>query len=102
MGAFIDLTGQTFGRLTVIERAENLYPAPGCSNGSRVAWRCRCECGRECITTGQALRKGTTKSCGCLAKEAGRINARKAGQEKLRRMKVAKDAGLYMGYKSDY
>ena len=101
MGAIIDLTGQTFGRLAVIERAENLYPVPGYSSG-KVAWRCRCECGRECITTGAALRKGQTKSCGCLAREAGRVNARKAGQEKLRRMKVAKDAGLYIGYKSDY
>lgn len=101
MGAIIDLTGQVFGRLTVIERAENLYPVPGYSSG-KVAWRCQCECGCECITTGESLRRGTTKSCGCLAKEAAIINARKAGQEKLRRMKVAKEAGLYMGYKSDY
>ena len=101
MGAIIDLTGQVFGRLTVIERAKNFYPVPGDSSG-KVAWRCRCECGCERITTGESLRRGTTKSCGCLAKEAAIINARKAGQEKLRRMKVAKDAGLYMGYKSDY
>ena len=47
MGAIIDLTGQVFGRLTVIERAENLYPVPGYSSG-KVAWRCRCECGCRC------------------------------------------------------
>ena len=57
----IDLTGKKFGRLTVIERAENL-------NG-RVAWRCKCDCGNEKITTTQLLRRGTISSCGCLNSE---------------------------------
>ena len=57
MGTFIDLTGQKYGKLTVIERAENI-------NG-RVAWKCRCDCGKEITTTSNALRTGNTKSCGC-------------------------------------
>ena len=31
---------------------------------------CECECGNECIVTGENLRNGTTKSCGCLADES--------------------------------
>lgn len=57
----IDLTGQTFGRLTVIERAEN--------RGRRVAWRCRCECGAETDVTSGSLRSGKSRSCGCLQRE---------------------------------
>ena len=41
MGAFRDLTGQTFNRLTV------LYPLKERKNGS-VVWHCKCECGNEC------------------------------------------------------
>lgn len=58
MPAFIDLTGHKYGKLTVIERAENI-------NG-RVAWKCKCDCGKEITTTSNALRTGGTKSCGCL------------------------------------
>ena len=61
MGAFIDLTGQKFGKLTVIERAEN-------KNG-RVAWLCKCDCGNFTTVTSKRLRNGDTKSCGCYHKE---------------------------------
>lgn len=57
----IDLTGQKFGRLTVLERAEN-------KNGY-VRWKCRCDCGNEKIVMSYQLRKGGTQSCGCLQKE---------------------------------
>ena len=56
---FKDLTGQKFGRLTVIERAEND------KNGS-TRWLCRCECGNEKIIEGGHLRSHKIKSCGCL------------------------------------
>ena len=56
---FKDLTGQKFGRLTVIERAENG------KNGS-TRWLCRCECGNEKIIEGGHLRSNKIKSCGCL------------------------------------
>lgn len=32
-------------------------------------WRCRCECGTELETYGASLRRGVTRSCGCLARE---------------------------------
>jgi len=57
----IDITGQVFGRLTVIGSA-------GSSN-KRALWRCRCECGNEHIAQGKLLRKGKVKSCGCLRVE---------------------------------
>lgn len=59
----IDLTGQKFGRLTVIERAGN-------TKHGAAKWRCVCECGKETIVIGEELRKGNTRSCGCLAKKS--------------------------------
>lgn len=58
----IDITGQRFGRLTVIEK---LPPRKG--GGSD--WLCRCDCGKETKAIGSNLRKGDTTSCGCAAKE---------------------------------
>lgn len=62
-----DLTGQTFSRLTVIERAEDQYSERGTK---KIMWRCRCECGNETIVGGSHLKSGHTRSCGCLMKEA--------------------------------
>lgn len=59
----IDLTGSTFGRLTVLRR----HPV---NSGKRVQWVCICECGVEKIVTGHGLTSGDTKSCGCLARES--------------------------------
>lgn len=59
MSARIDLTGQKFGRLTVIK-------AVGTNKHKNVKWLCKCICGGETITTCANLRGGTTNSCGCL------------------------------------
>lgn len=61
MGKFIDLSRQRFGRLVVLERAENI--------GTKTAWKCKCDCGNECIVFGTHLKSGHTQSCGCLQKE---------------------------------
>ena len=58
----IDLTGKTFGRLTVIKRARN-------NKDGRTMWLCKCECGNERVVLGKCLRNGHTQSCGCLNKE---------------------------------
>lgn len=55
----IDLTGQRFGRLTVISRTQN-------TKKGQTRWLCRCDCGNESIVTGANLRNGNTRSCGCL------------------------------------
>lgn len=62
-----DLTGNKYGMLTVIEEAERD------KNGRR--WLCECECGNKKIILGKNLKKGNTKSCGCL--KAKNPNARK-------------------------
>lgn len=63
MSGLIDLTGRRFGRLVVIER-DGTYYSP--TFRAFPLWRCRCDCGTECIVLGNSLRQGTTKSCGCL------------------------------------
>lgn len=54
---FKDLTGQKFGKLTVISRGPNY--------GSSARFRCKCDCGNETLTFSRALRNGNTTSCGC-------------------------------------
>lgn len=53
----LDLTGQRFGNLTVLAPADNI--------GTRTAWLCRCDCGRETVAQTRHLRSGHTKTCGC-------------------------------------
>lgn len=66
-----DLTGCVFGRLTVIERAEDyIYPK---SKKKQTRWLCECECGNKKIISGNNLKRGVTKSCGCLSKEINSI-----------------------------
>lgn len=57
----INLIGQRFGRLVVIEED---------FSKNRVAWKCKCDCGNFTVVTSDSLREGRTKSCGCLQKEA--------------------------------
>lgn len=71
-----DLTGMVFGRLTVLERAED-HVAP--SGYKTPMWRCKCECGNEVVVRGKSLRKGETKSCGCLQRELSSERAKVHG-----------------------
>jgi hypothetical protein len=63
MSARIDLTGQRFGRLTVIE-------AVGIDKWHHRKWKCRCNCGDFLIARGSSLQNGNVKSCGCSRKES--------------------------------
>ena len=66
MPNFIDLTGQRFGRWTVISRADDHFT----KSGIRVTmWNCVCDCGTHKVVMGNSLRKGTTQSCGCYSQE---------------------------------
>ena len=58
-----DLRGKIYGRLKVIEFSY-------CKNELSY-WKCKCECGNECIVRRDCLCNGSTKSCGCLLKEHG-------------------------------
>lgn len=77
--ALIDMTGQRFGRLTVLERAENYQYDTGAGwYSTKAVWRCRCDCGAETVVIGSNLRRGATRSCGCLRSEQMKErNARK-------------------------
>lgn len=57
MSKLIDLTGEQFGFLTVVERVPDAKPAK---------WVCKCVCGNKTEVTGSNLRRGHTKSCGCI------------------------------------
>src|SRR5271157_2702337 len=62
MGKFVDLTGKQFGRLTVIRQ-------DGYNKYRKLMWLCLCACGKETTLSGNCLRSGNTKSCGCLSRE---------------------------------
>lgn len=60
-----DLTGKRFGRLTVVERADDVPDG----KIKVVAWKCKCDCGNEIIVRACNLKSGFTKSCGCYVKD---------------------------------
>lgn len=57
----VDLTGQTFGRLTALYPTDKRY-------FHSVVWHCRCVCGNEVEASVNQLKLGTVKSCGCMRK----------------------------------
>jgi len=59
--------GDRFGRLTVVERA-------GSRRNREALWRSVCDCGGETVVGSASLRRGHTKSCGCLYKETSPKN----------------------------
>lgn len=64
----IDLTGRQFGLLTVLKRDDD-YVSP--TNIREARWLCQCECGKTTVVNGGSLRRGLTKSCGCLKSSYG-------------------------------
>ena len=59
-GRAIDLTGQDFGMLHVIKRAEGV-------SGSHAKWLCQCKnCGKMHVAQGRYLKSGEVQSCGCM------------------------------------
>ena len=70
MSKRIDLYGKKFGKLTVLDRAEN-------SNNGHARWLCICECGNKTIVTSDSLRSGKTVSCGCHGKQMLREKGRR-------------------------
>ncbi len=84
MGKLIDLTGQRFGRLTVI-----------CRNGyghhkQNAKWLCQCDCGNVKVVDSACLRNGGSKSCGCLVKQLTRERFQKHPQKNERLYRIWK------------
>lgn len=59
-----NIVGKKYGRLTVIALSEER------GNRNQYKWECICDCGTKKTVTGELLRSGKTKSCGCLLKES--------------------------------
>ena len=62
MPAKIDLTGQQFGRLTVIKEQKE-------RKNNNIIWLCQCQCGRKASVKGIYLRASETRSCGCYPRD---------------------------------
>lgn len=69
----VDLTGERFGRWTVIERAES-------GPGRTTRWSCVCDCGTRRDVAAASLRKGQSTSCGCGKSERARVVRDLTGQ----------------------
>lgn len=70
MPAAVDITGQRFGNLVAVGRAD--------VRAVHVHWRCVCDCGTERVVSGASLRKGATRSCGCNRRRVARVNGKKS------------------------
>lgn len=88
---FIDETGNKYGELTVLYRAEN-------NKSGRAMWHCRCSCGNELDVLGKNLRNGNTKSCGCYQrKRAAESNMERVGSlvgQKFGKLLVLEESGF--------
>lgn len=61
-GNYDDLSGQRFGRWTVIKRVED-------NDWGQMQFQCKCDCGWESSVQARVLKSGRSKSCGCLKNE---------------------------------
>ena len=57
------MTGQRFGRWTVLDRYERIPPK------GEMKWLCRCDCGTQRYVRERSLRYGGSLSCGCFQRE---------------------------------
>lgn len=67
-----DLTGQVFGRLTVVEFVE--------IKNHSAYWKCQCECGDFSITRSSGLLNGHTQSCGCQNRKPANLSGKQFGR----------------------
>ena len=78
MSAKLDLTGQRYGRLVVLEEAESSKYKHGYR---QRRWLCQCDCGNKKVVWQNALRDRRAKSCGCLiysTKSDGKLDEQNA------------------------
>lgn len=75
MAKFKDLTNKRFGKLIVLQRAEN-------DRQDILRWLCRCDCEKTSVVRSNALTSGNTKSCGCYGRECLEKNRLKHGLSK--------------------
>ena len=76
-----DITGMRFGRLVAIEPSH-------ISKYGKWVWKCKCDCGNECLALAATLLNGGTKSCGCLNREVLKTCHLKHGGSDTRLYKI--------------
>lgn len=74
---FVDLTGQTFTRWTVVSESSKRRVRPSGLVVGEVFWNCVCICGEERVILGSNLKYGGSRSCGCLPGDIARARAGK-------------------------
>jgi hypothetical protein len=92
MGALVDVSGQTFGRLTVVRKVPPPEPKPGRKPRTEAFWECLCTCGRLRVVSTDNLRSGNTMSCGCLHRE----QLAERNKERLTRNPWEVDMAIYL------
>lgn len=86
MGFYKDLTGNRYGRLTVLGFAY--------SKNNTSYWYCKCDCGTEKVISGNLMKSKHIQSCGCLSKELSSVRFRKHGQHGTRLYNIWKNMKL--------
>lgn len=93
-----DLTGKQFGKLTVVQQAEDYIDPKGVH---RAQWLCQCNCpdAKQVVVLGSKLKSGHTTSCGCARKECATTLFKKENQYSK---KLTDEYGdYYIGYASN-
>src|SRR5699024_3844985 len=72
---FDDLTGNKYGRLTVIGLSPKV-------SGRKSYWVCECTCDNKHVVMSDSLKSGNVQSCGCLKKEQDKENLTKHHRHK--------------------
>ena len=80
-----DLTGQQFGRWTVIGRGQTLVYGP---QSHHTQWNCRCRCGQERAVAMNSLVTGKSVSCGCYKRDMAGTHALRHGMSKTRTHRI--------------
>lgn len=96
----VDLTGQRFGRLIVLKYI-------GTDKNNKAKWECLCDCGKTVISYGSDLRRGKSRSCGCLRRDTTTVQGYIHGGSYTRLHQIwhgMKQRCYYQGHKkySDY
>lgn len=62
----LDLTGHRYGKLLVLREAQR-------DEAGRTRWECSCDCGESVTVRTSLIRRGATRSCGCLFLEGNHV-----------------------------
>lgn len=84
----LDLRGQKFGRLTVLERS-------GSAKDGHTMWLCLCDCGNKAVASGNNLKRGVTTSCGCFQREKASERYKRIGATSFLKHGMANKSRLY-------